>query len=355
MKLSIPFAALCLVLSSTAAMAAPAPARSPSTVETRYIESTVLRDNRIGLATRRSLKVYLPPGYAAGKTRYPVIYLLHNLNWSNDRMFAPGTAAQPTFDKAIADGVIGPFIAVAPDYTTPGAGSFYVNSETSGRFEDFTLREVVPFVDANFRTLPRAGSRAITGDGIGGFGAMYYAFRHPDVFSMVYGMHPYGTGTGLTPIYSRPDWRRIHSAKTYADLAADPYSPVFVAMAQAFLPNVNRPPFYCDFMMEPQGDALVLNVDNVLKLKARFMLENIAAENVDKLRQLRGVSFDWGRYDPNLDHVYANQAFTRKLDDLGIEHFADEYRGLPWDKYWIEEGRVYEQVLPFFARRLQFE
>ena len=326
---------------------------SPSAVETRFLESEVLRDNRIGLQTRRSLKVYLPPGYAGSKERYPVIYLLHNLNWSNDRMFAPGTAAQPTFDRAIASGVIKPFIAVAADYTTPGAGSFFANSPTSGRFEDFTLREVVPFVDAHYRTQARAASRGITGDGIGAYGALLYAFRNPEVFSVVYGMHPYGTGSGLTPVYSRPDWNRIHSAKSYADLAADPYSPVFVAMAQAFLPNADRPPFFCDFMMEPGASGLALNVGNVLRLKQRFFLENLAVENVDKLRRLRGISFDWGRYDPNPDHVYANQAFTRKLDDLGIEHFADEYRGLPWDKYWGEEGRVLTLVLPFFARHLE--
>jgi len=44
--------------------------------------------------------------------------------------------------------------------------------------------------------------------------------------------------------------------------------------------------------------------------------------------------------------------FSRKLDELGIEHFADEFRGLPWDRYWGEEGRFYDEVLPFFARHL---
>ena len=68
-------------------------AGAESVVETKYIDSVVLRDNLIGLQTRRSLKVYLPPGYAQGQDRYPMIYLLHSLNWSNERMFAPGTAA----------------------------------------------------------------------------------------------------------------------------------------------------------------------------------------------------------------------------------------------------------------------
>jgi len=349
---AITLATLALAGGTPATAAAPA-----SVVETKYIDSTVLKDNRVGLNTRRSLKVYLPPGYAAGKARYPVVYMLHGLNWSNERMFAPESTIQRTFDQAIAGGVIRPFIAVAPDYTTSGPGTFYANSPTAGRFEDFTLREVIPFVDANYRTLVAPESRAIMGEHMGAYGALLYAFRHPEVFGMVYGLHPVGTGSGLVPMYSRPDWKRVYAAKSFTDISGnpgDPYTPVFVAMAQAFLPNPDRPPFYCDFIMEPVNGEPHLHVANLQLLKSRFMLEKVVVDHLDKVRGLRGIKFDWGRYDPNQDHVYANQAFTRKLDELGIEHEAEEYRGLPWDKYWIEDGRVHTVVLPFFARRLKF-
>ena len=345
--------ALALLFLSPGAFSAP---RS-GVVETKHLDSTVLRENRVGLDTHRSLKVYLPPGYAAGKARYPVIYMLHGLNWSNERMFAPESTIQRTFDQAIADGVIRPFIAVAPDYTTSGPGTFYANSPTAGRFEDFTVQEVVPFIDANYRTLATADGRAIMGEHMGAYGALLYAFGHPEIWATVYGLHPVGTGSGLVPMYSRPDWKKVYAAKSFADLSgnpADPYTPVFVAMAQAFLPNPDRPPFFCDFLMEPVNGEPQLNVANLQLLKSRFMLEKLVVDNLDKVRNLRGIKFDWGRYDPNQDHVYANQAFTRKLDELGIEHEAEEYRGLPWDKYWIDDGRVYNEVLPFFARRLKF-
>ncbi len=334
-----------------AAQAAPT---SSSTVETVFLESTVLRDNRVGLNTRRSLKVYLPAGYAAGKQRYPVIYMLHGLNWSNERMFAPDSAIQPTFDRAIASGVIRPFIAVAPDYTTGGPGTFFANSPTSGRFEDFTIDEVVPFVDARYRTLARAESRAILGEHMGGYGAMRYAFRRPDVFGSVYGAHPFGTGLGLVPMWSRPDYSRIRAAKSFADLTTDPYTPVFVAMAQTFLPNADNPPFYCDFMADITDGGARLNVANARLLRERFSLEYIVEDHAEKVKALRGIKYDWGRYDPNQDHVYANQSFTRKLEEFGVEHEAEEYRGLPWDKYWIPDGRVIADVLPFFARHLAF-
>jgi hypothetical protein len=339
-----------ILLAGTAVQAAP----TSSTVDTAFIESAALRDNRVGLNTRRSLKVYLPAGYSTGKQRYPVIYMLHGLNWSNERMFAPDSTIQSTFDRAIASGVIKPFIAVAPDYTTGGPGTFFANSPTSGRFEDFTVDEVVPFIDSNYRTIARAEGRALLGEHMGGYGALLYAFHRPDIWSSVYGAHPVGTGLGLVPMWSRPNYELIREAKTFADLTSDPFTPVFVVMAQTFLPNANRPPFYCDFMADLSEEGSRLDVNKARLLRERFMLEYLVDKNLDKVKALRGIKFDWARYDPNQDHVYANQAFTRKLEESGVEHEAEEFRGLPWDKYWNEDGRVINDVLPFFAKRLTF-
>ena len=340
---------LLLALIPGAVWAAPA-----SRVETRFIESRVLADNRIGLETQRRLKVYLPAGYGQGRQRYPVIYMLHGLNWNNERMFDAASTTQSRFDQAIASGIIAPFIAVAPDYSGPGAGSFFADSETAGRWETHTLTEVIPYVDANYRTLASARSRAIMGEHMGAYGALLYAFRNPQVFGSVYALHPVGTGSGLVPMPSRPDWNKIHAARSNADLAGDPYTPVFVLMQQTFLPNAGRPPFYCDFFVDLVDGKPVVNAQKMQLLKSRFLLDAVVNDYLANVRALRGIKFDWGRYDPNQDHVYANQAFTRKLDDLGIEHVAEEFGGLPWDKYWIAEGRVLTDVLPFFARHLVF-
>lgn len=337
-----------------ASIMAPVTAAPASVIETKYLDSTILKENRIGLNPVRRIKVYLPPGYARSKTRYPVIYWLHSINWDNERMFAPGTAAQPTFDRAIASGVIRPFIMVAPDYTTSGPGSMFANSSTAGRFEDHTIQEVIPFIDSQYRTLAKPESRAITGDFMGAYGALRYAFRHPDVFSVVYGMHPVGTGSGVEPLFQRPDWTLLNNARSAEDLRGDQFGPVFLAMIQTFLPNPQRPPLYCDFMVDVRDGQRTVNVENVRRVEAGFFLENIAEQERDNLRKLRGIKFDWGRYDPTYAHVHSNREFTRDLDELGIEHEAEEYRGLPWDKYWNDDGRVYTEVLPFFARRLDF-
>jgi hypothetical protein len=70
---------------------------------------------------------------------------------------------------------------------------------------------------------------------------------------------------------------------------------------------------------------------------------------------MRGLALDWGRFDPTQDHIYANQAFSRRLEDLGIEHEAEEYRGNPWNRNWTSDGRFYARVLPFLNKHLQFE
>jgi hypothetical protein len=53
--------------------------------------------------------------------------------------------------------------------------------------------------------------------------------------------------------------------------------------------------------------------------------------------------------------VYANQAFSHKLNEFGVPHEAEEYSSLWGHGVWGEDGRVYTEVLPFFQRHLVFE
>jgi S-formylglutathione hydrolase FrmB len=342
-------------ITATCVVAQPKVKAAHGTVVTANLTSTILTENRIGIDPKRSISVYLPPGYHENTKSYPVIYYFHSLGWSNERMFAEGNTIQPLFDRAIAAGVIKEFILVAANYSTPTLGSWYENSSTSGRWLDFTVKELVPYIDSHFRTIHHRDSRGLTGDFIGGYGALKFAMLYPDLFSVVYALHPVGTGSGLMPMLSMVDWRRLHKAKSFSELWGDHYAPGFVGMAQAYLPNPDRSPFYCDFAVELENGEPKLNTDNFKKLYARFLLDELLVEYGDNLRKMRGIAFDWGRYDQTQSHVYSNQAFTRKLDGLGIEHVAEEYNGGPSEKNWIEHGRVEDNMLPFLARHLVFE
>jgi hypothetical protein len=325
------------------------------TLLTQVLASVILRENRIGIDPVRTINVYLPPGYATSGKSYPVVYYLHSTGWSPKKMFEDGNLAN-LLERGFANEVVQDFIFVAADYSTPTTGSIYENSPISGRWLDFTTQELVPFIDKKFRTLCHRNSRAVVGDFFGGRGALKLAMAHADLFSVAYALHPVATGTGHVPWpFIQIDWKKIYGAKNFNDLGSDGRTRLFVTISQAFLPNPDRPPFYCDFFMEPQNGEPKLHVANEMKTRAGFLLEETLNAAVDKLRTMRGLALDWGRFDPTQDHIYANQAFSRRLEDLGIEHEAEEYRGNPWNRNWTSDGRFYARVLPFLNKHLQFE
>jgi S-formylglutathione hydrolase FrmB len=323
---------------------------------TKTLHSTILRDNRVGLNTERTVKIYLPPGYMTSRKRFPVVYYLHNFYSNNEQVFADGRI-NTLIERAFAAGVVKEFILVAADYSTAMIGSLYENSPVSGRWLDYTTNEIVPFVDSQFRTIPNRDSRAVVGDFFGGRGALKLAMIHPDIFSVVYALHPVATGQGYLPWVSLDgiDFKKMYEAKSPADLKGTGRTLIFFAVCQAFLPNLSRAPLYCDFLFEPNKNGeLELNSVNMQKAKAGFQLEETLNESAANLKTMRGIAFDWGRFDPNQDHVVANRTFSRRLEDLGVEHEAEEYRGDPFSRVWTDDGRFYTRVLPFLAKHLVF-
>jgi hypothetical protein len=335
------------------ALAALAPAEAaPGRVVDLELKSQALAGNLLGVDVVRRIKVYLPASYDQGTARYPVVHYLHNYHWSPRQIFEQNRL-QDYFERAVARGEIGEVILVAGDFTTPTGFNFFGNDRVAGRWMDHFFDELVPFIDARFRTRATAASRGLAGDFFGGFAVLKFAMERPGVFGAAYSLHPVGTGQGPEPAFSRPNWQVVHSARTWDDLRRDTYAPIFVAMAQAYLPNPNRPPFYCDYMVEPQNGELRPHTGNILKLHANFLLDMRLPQHVEALKQLRALKMDWGRYDTTYAHVHANHAFTQKLNGYGVPHFAEEYAGNQWDRMWTPHGRVERDLIPFFAEFLE--
>ena len=325
-----------------------------SQVVSREIHSGKFAQNKIGTNPVRSILVYLPAGYGGGSKRYPVIYYLPT-PFESYRAFFDQNHAQALFDRAIASGEIGNFIFVAVDMTTPFGCSWYVNSPVTGNWEDFMVQDLVPYVDANFRTLPSRDSRGIAGDFMGGYGAIRFGMTHPEVFGSVYALHPVGTGSGIYTMYSRPDWDQMAKIKSTDELKKEPWANIFLSIFQASIPNVNKAPLYVDLQAHKDGDKLVIDSEVTERLRDNFLLETMIGKYADNLKSLRGFKFDWARNDGNQDHVYSNQAFTHKLNEFGIPHESEEYNGNWGSGNWGADGRVYTEVLPFFQRNLVFE
>jgi enterochelin esterase-like enzyme len=126
-----------------------------------------------------SFFAYLPPGYASGAERYPVLYLLHGRNGHANAFLEIGI--QQTLDKLIGARAIPPMIVVmVQDRPTLN------NWRDIGAHHDETyVVEVQELADRMLRTIPARWARAVAGDSMGGFGAMNVALTNPLRFSVV--------------------------------------------------------------------------------------------------------------------------------------------------------------------------
>ncbi len=337
------------------AQSASAGAKGASRVVDAQIDSKNFADNKIGVSAVRKFAVYLPAAYDVETTKhYPVIYFLPSPFDGDYGAAFNKHDAQALFDHAIAAGTIGPFIFVTVDMVTPLGSSWFVNSPVTGNWEDFMFQELVPYIDGNFRTIANRDSRGILGAFMGGNGAIRYAMKHPYIFGSVYALHPVGTGSGLKIMDSLPDWNLMANAQSLDDVRKDGYSTIFTTVFQAFLPDVNNPPLYMDLSARREGDTLLIDSKLIAKVRDSFFIESLVPQYADNLKSLRGFKFDWARNDPNQDHVYSNQALTHKLNEFGVVHEAEEYNGAWGEPNWGADGRVNDEVLPFFARHLVF-
>jgi pimeloyl-ACP methyl ester carboxylesterase len=349
-------AGLAAALGLAALTAAPSLADTRSgQVVSREIRSVNFSQTRVAISPTRELAIYLPAGYDASRRRYPVIYFLPNPLEKGFRSIFDRYHAQDVFDRAVASGVIGGFILVCVDAATPIGSSWYVNSPVTGNWEDFLATELVSYVDANFRTLPSRDSRGIAGIFMGGYGAIRLAMRHPGVFGSVYAMHPVGTGSGVQIMESRPNWEILEGAGTLDDVRRDGVTTIFTSIFQAFLPDPGKPPLFVDLPAHRDQGQLVIDAGLTKRLRDGFFLESMIPDYAENLKSLRGLRFDWSRNDGNWDHVYANQAFTHKLNEFGIVHEAEEYNGAWGEANWGRDGRIYTEALPFFQRNLSFD
>ncbi len=316
----------------------------------REIHAESLGHSKIGTDSLRKLSVYLPPGYEISHQHYPVVYMLPG-NFRED--FTRHNAAK-VFDQAIAAKVIPPCIFVYADFSTPLGISWYANSPVTGNWDDFAVKELVPYIDTNFRTLARSSSRAIVGNFIGGYGAIRLAFLHPDVFGIVYAMHPVGTGSGVEVFTTRPDWALLEHASSLAQVQNAGFSTLFLSMFQAFLPDTAKPPLYVDLPVEETSGHFSVDAERMRLLRSRFFISELVPQHVEQIKQLRALKIDWPRSDSIYDHVYANQALTHLLNEYGIEHEAEEFNGFGKDDaYWGKSSRMTKEVLPFLGEHLE--
>ncbi len=203
--------------------------------ENRYLiisfHGASLEGNPINSPVDRDLHIYLPLKYHEdSKKRYPVIYCIHGYtgNTNNQNIYIKWNAnpnlsfdqipkellkmvdtdklaSYERFDELISKQNWKPFILVQPDASLylphylglkelTGAvktkGSFYINSPYTGKYLDYIVKDVIEYMDTNYRTIPEKNGRAIMGTSMGGYGTLYITLHHPEYFSSAVALAP---------------------------------------------------------------------------------------------------------------------------------------------------------------------
>lgn len=330
---------------SAAQTASPAPA---GTVEQIKVHGKFLEGNLAGDSPDRSVAVYLPPSYAKNPhRRYPVVYFLHGYTDSAEQWYGSTKHwinLPSVLNKAFAEAGNREMIFVTPNAFTRYQGSFYSNSATTGNWEDYIVRELVPYIDAHYRTIPERASRGLAGHSMGGYGTIRIGMRHPDVFSSFYLLS--ACCMKFPDSFLAENGAKAETARTPEEVNALEFLPrIIVATSAAWSPNPKNPPLFADLPVK--DGKLVPEV--VAKFQANEPLYMID-QYIGNLRQLKAIGLDAGNQDT---HIAAD---TQRLDSVltsyGIAHQFAIYDG---DHLNHIADRIETKVVPFFSKNLAFD
>ena len=306
--------------------------------------SELLRHNPLGDSPTRRVPIYLPLGYDDSATRYPVVYLLTGFTGRgtillNDSAFDENI--QERLDRLILASEVQPMIVVMPDCFTRYGGSQYLNSSATGRYEDYLIEELIPFIDQHYRTRAEAGYRAIAGKSSGGYGALVQAVRHPDIFGAL-ACH---SGDMYFDYCYKPDFVKflnatgrlsLQSPEALRQFLAD-FSPKMhpkpvnffdvlhiAAMSACYSPNPAAS-YGFDLPFDPVTGELRPEVwQRWLDHDPISMLQ--AEKHVEALRQMKMIYLDCGNRDEYALH-YGARIFCQRLTQLNIPYFYEEFDG----------------------------
>lgn len=302
------------------------------------IHSPALDGNAMGDSAHRRVPVITPPGYDTSGESYPTVYFL--AGFAGGGVYTLGKSiwsenVSERVERLMERGDVKPMIFVIPDCTTRLGGSQYINSAATGAYEDHLIYDLVPHIDAQYRTIADRDHRAVMGKSSGGYGATVLAMRHADVFGLV-GDH---SGDRYFDFCYQADVPLVVAALSQYDGSPAKFIADFphpqksrgrhwftivnmLAMASCYSPNPNSEiGFDLPFDLET-GER----IDAVWQRWLEHDPVHIVERYADALRSLRTYFIDCGKWDEH--HLQlGNRIYCRKLRDLGIEHTYQEFDG----------------------------
>ncbi|HEY6836856.1 MAG TPA: alpha/beta hydrolase-fold protein [Gaiellaceae bacterium] len=310
-------------------------------------ESEILKGNPLGDPHVRPLWVYVPPGYDdEPDRRYPSIYVIQGLTgqvvaWRNRTPFRKNFPELA--DELFASGESPPAVLVFVDAWTALGGSQFIDSPGTGRYHTYIVDELVPWVDANYRTHPEAEHRGIAGKSSGGYGAMVNPMLRPDVFG---GLATHA-GDAMFEMCYLPDFRksvrslRDHYEGSFEKFWEDFHSRPALSKDSDFT-LLNDWCMAACYSADDDGTVHVPYDTATGELRPEVWERWLAWDPVrmvsghtDALRSLKAIYIDCGKRDQYYLDLGA-EAFRRELEAIGVTdvffelfdatHTAIEYR-----------------------------
>ena len=327
-------------------------------LDSLVVESELLAGNPLGDPARRPLYVYRSPGVELDHPKpLPVVYFIQGFTGQLDMLYNRDPF-QPTvierIDAMFATGDCPPAIVAFVDCWTSYGGSQFLNSTSTGRYQDYLCDEVVAFVDDRYPTLADRDHRGLTGKSSGGYGAMVVPMMRPDVFGAL-ASH---AGDALFEVCYAPEFRR--TARLLRDQFEGSWEVFFDRLREARNFDFDRfgPPFEdygyaACYTPDPErpGQALLpfetetgRLVDDVWERWLELDPVRMAAGHREALRSMRRIYLDSGKSDEyHLD--LGATAFAGELSKLGVEHTLELFDGKHGGITWRYPGAVRELVL----------
>jgi Putative esterase len=310
------------------------------TLDRVTVESELLAGNPLGDPARRPLYVYRPPGVAAEPgEELPAVYVIQGFTGQLDNWLGRATF-EPTFierlDAMFARGECPDAVIVLVDAWTSRGGSQFLNSSSTGRYQDYLCDEIVPYIDARYPTLSDRDHRGISGKSSGGYGAMVVPMSRPDVFGAL-ASH---AGDALFECCYQPEFPLV--ARKLRDHFDGSWEIFRERLGEAdhfdfglFGAALNAYGMGCAYSPDPDrpGEALMPFEIETGRLKEEVWQQwldvdpvRMAPNRADALRSLRRIYLDAGRADEWFLDLGA-QAFAGELDKLGVAYTLDLFEG----------------------------
>jgi len=320
------------------------------------VASKVLKGNLLGDPAERELHVYTPAGYEE-RSSLPLLvdvvgFTGSGMSHTNWRPFTENVPER--LDRLIGEGKMGPVVVAFPDCYSRLGGNQYINSASIGRYEDYLVDEIVPFVEQHFGC-GGAGRRGIFGKSSGGYGAIMHGMRRSDVWAAI-ACHSGDMGFDLCYLF---DTAKVLNELAKHDRSIEKFMVHFEATPKPTEDEtavINMLAMSASYDPDPSAFLGIrlpydLYTGELIQERWRNWLAwdpaLLADAYADNLRRLKGLYIDCGDRDQFTLH-YGARRLHRALARLGIGHTYEEFP----DDHTAVDYRM-DKSLPFLEKGLR--